>query len=268
MTKVVARLSPGAHQTQSRRRLTAKLVVAEQTLQHAATHHHHHCGGLHHSTSCRVAPRQKHIQHRRDSERVLTPQAAAPASSSPARTCQRRSPATTQAVVAAPGPPPQLPLALWNTSAKEKEQSAPDLLQPAVHLQPGASCCTQPARHHGGQSDPPLQLLSAKPTSPPCAQIRPNASPSRRQNGSLQTAAPQPAIRLATPAKRRQPPSHDPAAPEIRIHIASSRCSRGHTPSCEKVSSATAGRRPPTGFARRREPTAARGRKGGYTVCG
>jgi hypothetical protein len=95
---------------------------------------------------------------------VLTPGAAAPASSSPAGTCQRRSPATTQAVVAAPGPPPRLPLALWNMSAKE--QSAPDLLQPADHLQLGASCCTQPARHHGGQSDPPPQLPSAKPAGP------------------------------------------------------------------------------------------------------
>jgi hypothetical protein len=171
MTKVVARLSLGAHQTQSRRRLTAKLVVPEQTLQHAATHHHHHCGGLHHSTSCRIAPRQKHIQHRRDGERVLSPGAAAPASSSSAGTCHRHSPATTQAIVAAPGPPPWLPLALWNTSTKEEEQSAPDLLQPAVHLQPGASCCTQPARHHGGQSDALLQLPSAKPAGPLCAQI-------------------------------------------------------------------------------------------------
>jgi hypothetical protein len=55
-TEVVARLSPGAHQTQSRRRLSAKLAVAEQTLQHAATHHHHHCGRAHRSTSPPPAP--------------------------------------------------------------------------------------------------------------------------------------------------------------------------------------------------------------------
>jgi hypothetical protein len=42
-TKVVARLSPGAHRTQSRRRLSAKLAVVEQTLQHAAAHHHRIC---------------------------------------------------------------------------------------------------------------------------------------------------------------------------------------------------------------------------------
>jgi hypothetical protein len=72
MTKVVARLSPGAHRTQSRRCLSAKLAVAEQTLQHAATHHHHHCGGLHHNTSCRVAARQTRSRRSSD-EKARTP---------------------------------------------------------------------------------------------------------------------------------------------------------------------------------------------------
>jgi hypothetical protein len=42
-TEVVARLSPGAHRTQRRRRLSAKLAEVEQTLQHAAAHHHRIC---------------------------------------------------------------------------------------------------------------------------------------------------------------------------------------------------------------------------------
>jgi hypothetical protein len=80
-TEVVARLSPGAHRTQSRRRLSAKLAVVEQTLQHAATHHHHHCGRAHRSTSHRVASRQTRSRRSSD-ERARTPGAAAPASSS------------------------------------------------------------------------------------------------------------------------------------------------------------------------------------------
>jgi hypothetical protein len=81
MTEVVARLSPGAHRTQSHRRLSAKLAVAEQTLQYAATHHHHHCGRPHHSTSCCVASRQTHSCRSSD-EKARTPGAATLASSS------------------------------------------------------------------------------------------------------------------------------------------------------------------------------------------
>jgi hypothetical protein len=83
MTKVVARLSPRAHRTQSRRRLSAKLVVAEQTMPHAATHHHHHCGRPHRSTSRRVASRQTRSRRSSD-EKARTPGATAPASSSSA----------------------------------------------------------------------------------------------------------------------------------------------------------------------------------------
>jgi hypothetical protein len=82
-TEVVARLSPGAHRTQSRRCLSAKLAVVEQTLQHAATHHHHHhhhCGRAHRSTSHRVASGQTR-----------------------SRRCCDKKPAH-------PGPPPQHPL--------------------------------------------------------------------------------------------------------------------------------------------------------------
>jgi hypothetical protein len=74
MTEVVTRLSPGAHRTQSRRRLSAKLAVAEQTLQHTATHHHHHhhCGRLHRSTSRCVASRQT-LSRRSSDEKACTP---------------------------------------------------------------------------------------------------------------------------------------------------------------------------------------------------
>jgi hypothetical protein len=78
MTEVVPRLSPGAHQTQSSRRLSAKVTVAEQTLQHAATHHHHHCGRPHRSTSRHVASHQTRSCRSSD-EKARTPGAAAPA---------------------------------------------------------------------------------------------------------------------------------------------------------------------------------------------
>jgi hypothetical protein len=85
MTEVVTRLSPGAHRTQSRRRLSAKLAVAEQTLQHAATHHHHHhhCGGLH----CTTAPHAALLPTKSTSNVAET-----------ARECSH------------PGPPPRHPL--------------------------------------------------------------------------------------------------------------------------------------------------------------
>jgi hypothetical protein len=105
-TEVVARLSPGAHQTQSRRRLSAKLAVVEQTLQHAATHHHHHCGRAHRSTSRRVASRQTRSRRSSD-EKARTPGAAAPASSSSAGTtpAAAASARTVSPMPAAPGRP-------------------------------------------------------------------------------------------------------------------------------------------------------------------
>jgi hypothetical protein len=86
--EIVARLSPGAHQTQRRCGLSVTLAEAVQALQHAATHNHR--GRLHHSTSRREGPRQTHVPHQ-SSEKARTPEAAAPASSSPA---ERPSPET------------------------------------------------------------------------------------------------------------------------------------------------------------------------------
>jgi hypothetical protein len=86
--EIVARLSPGAHQTQRRCGLSVTLAEAVQALQHAATHNHR--GRLHHSTSRREGPRQTHVPHH-SSEKARTPEAAAPASSSPA---ERPSPET------------------------------------------------------------------------------------------------------------------------------------------------------------------------------
>jgi hypothetical protein len=62
--EVVARLSPGAPQTQRCRAHFPNSPNPCKPCHTPATHHHHHSGRPHHSTSCRIALRQIHISRR------------------------------------------------------------------------------------------------------------------------------------------------------------------------------------------------------------
>jgi hypothetical protein len=171
MTEVVARLSPGAHRTQSRRRLSVKLALAEQTLQHAATHHHHHhhhCGRPHRSISHRVASHQTRSRRSSD-EKARTPGAAALASSSSAGSGLHAAPSQPDAEVATSCP---------RSGAK----------QPSTQTAAPSSLARNAARdllRHARASVEPRSNGSSSAAPPPCmapaTSARPSPSPRRPQ---------------------------------------------------------------------------------------
>jgi hypothetical protein len=223
-TEVVARLSPGAHRTQSRRRLSAKLAVVEQTLQHAATHHHHHCGRAHRSTSRRVASRQTRSRRSSD-EKARTPGAAAPASSSLAgttspekQTGRHQPPAGGAAPTNCPehrlgsasidrGPPG--PGRAQIGSARSRQPQRPPTALAALSRRPAR---LQQHRHAH------LLLLDSPSTSSPPEPIGPRASPDalaapHRAAGAGPSAPRSPPRCRTAPATSVASPGHRAAAP-------------------------------------------------------
>jgi hypothetical protein len=203
-TEVVARLSPGAHRTQSRRRLSAKLAVVEQTLQHTAAHHHHHCGRAHRSTSRHVASGQTRSRRRCD-EKARTSGAAAQASSSSAGT---PSPGM-QTGYAPPPPPPR------NLPAGEAPRTAADW---ACHQ--SIARTSKPSSKAGQTSRHPLRhdsslrrrrLRPARPRLSPMAHIWPAWLSSRPPAIAPMAPFTPQRPRLRTEQSCRRPPTRSPA---------------------------------------------------------
>jgi hypothetical protein len=169
-TEVVARLSPGAHRTQSGRRLSAKLAVVEQTLQHATTHHHHHCGRAHRSTSRHVASRQTRSRRSSD-ERARAPGAAAPASSSTVGT------PSPERQTGRHQPPRPTALSIGSAAAASARTASP---MPAAPGRPGnhASAPATPTPLRRRPSPQPALVAQIGPNTRRCPQ--PLATPRRR----------------------------------------------------------------------------------------
>jgi hypothetical protein len=265
-TEVVARLSPGAHRTQSRRRLSAKLAVAEQTLQHAATHHHHHCGRPHRSTSRRVASRQTRSRRSSD-EKARTPGAAAPASSSSAGSGLHAAPSLPDAGAATSCP---------RSGAKQPASASIDRGPPGPgRAQIGSARSRQPQRPPTAPAALSGRATPAHPSPPPRLpqRLRPtrahrpareprcagNATSSRRRR-SLSTAQPS-APSHSTCDLRRQPRPPRRRAPRQRA--ATARCRQPAPSTTERGEREPRRRRRRPGFARQRPMAAARRGEGG-----